>query len=72
VVTVIEVSVAAVIVTAALPLIVAPETASAADAEMVELPVANEATIPLLTVATLVLVELQVAVDVRFLLLPSE
>ena len=52
-VTAIETRVAAVIVTAVLPLTVAPVTESEADAKIVELPVANAETLPLLTLATL-------------------
>jgi hypothetical protein len=71
-VTAIEVNVAAVIVTAVVPLIVTPETESAADAEIVELPVAKAETIPLLTLATLALEELQVADAVKSFVVPSE
>ena len=71
-VTAIETSVAAVMVTAVLPPMVAPETESEADAEIVELPVAKAETIPLLTPATLAAEEFQLAEAVRSLVVPSE
>jgi hypothetical protein len=58
--------------TAVLPVMVAPETESEAEAEIVELPVANAETIPLLTLATLAVEESQLAEAVRSLVVPSE
>lgn len=71
-VTAIETRVAAVMVTAVLPLMVAPVTESDADAEIVELPVANAETLPLVTLATLPVEEFQLAEAVRSLVVPSE